>query len=454
MEAAPPKSFRQSLSLRLLACAGAAFALALLAAWMVLGILFERHLERQLQTELERQGIALIAALQLDANGAPALKRGLPDSRYTRPGSGLYWHIYGRSGELRSRSLWDANLPNASGQPEQQSWRRIISAGPYEREILLVSRTVKLGAQDTSFNIDVAADRSPITAGRRAFGFESAIFMAMLWAALSLAAWVQVRMGLLPLKKLRDHLAVMSHSPEGRLPQEAQLTEIRPLTAAINDLADHRQQDIHRARQRARDLAHALKTPITALRLQIEDLPPAEARSMAQSLSLLTGAVEAELARTGANQGRATCAITPLAGRLLSVIQRTPDGAALTFDNRLPANLTLPLSEEAAFETLGALLENAARHAKTSVRITAISTAEYIGFTIEDDGDGIAEEWRAAALGRGVRLDQRGSSHGLGLSISQDFITASGGELELASSDLGGLKVRATWPLSAASLSA
>lgn len=437
----------QSLSLRLLAYASGAFALAILAAWLVLGLLFERHLERQLQSDLERQGIALIAALDWDGQGRPQLKRDLPDSRYGRPGSGLYWYISGPSGELRSRSLWDANLPKMRARTkDQQLWQRLIAVGPYEREILLISRDVRQSPNGPALHIIIAADRAPITAGRYEFGKESAIFMGILWAALSLAAALQVKLGLMPLVKIREHLAIMSRSPEGRLPEAAQLKEIRPLTAAINDLADHRQQDIHRARQRARDLAHALKTPITALRLQIDQLPPAEAQHMAQSLSLLTGAVEAELARTGAEQGRAHAPLSAMAARVISVIKRTPDGSRLHFENHLPADFIMPLSEEAAFETLGALLENAARHAREKVRIQAMDCAQYIGFTVEDDGDGIAEEWRAAALGRGVRLDQRGTSHGLGLAISQDFITASGGQLELGRADLGGLQVLARWP--------
>jgi signal transduction histidine kinase len=43
-------------------------------------------------------------------------------------------------------------------------------------------------------------------------------------------------------------------------------------------------------------------------------------------------------------------------------------------------------------------------------------------------------------LERGARLDQRGDGAGLGLAIVQDVLTAYGWRLELATSDLGGLK--------------
>ena len=87
------KPFANSLSLRLLAFAGGTIALALVSAWLVLGALFERHAERQLEAELERHGIALIAALRLDSQGLPRLDRQPADPRFDRPASGLYWRL-------------------------------------------------------------------------------------------------------------------------------------------------------------------------------------------------------------------------------------------------------------------------------------------------------------------------------------------------------------------------
>jgi signal transduction histidine kinase len=43
-------------------------------------------------------------------------------------------------------------------------------------------------------------------------------------------------------------------------------------------------------------------------------------------------------------------------------------------------------------------------------------------------------------LERGTRLDQRGEGAGLGLAIVQDVLTAYGWQLDLARSQLGGLK--------------
>lgn len=442
-----PAPLNRSLSLRLLAFAGIAIALALAAAWLVLGMLFERHSERQLQTELERHGLALIAGLETGPDGRPLLTREPADPRFTRPASGLYWRIHAPYAELRSRSLWDGLLPAPPPEPAQTGWRTFNARGPFEPDVLIAARNVQLDPGAPAMLVEVAADRRPVTAARAAFGQETAAFLAMLWFALAIAAWIQVRLGLHPLARIGAEVNAMTQAPDSRLSPHDHPREIRPLTQAINSFADHRADDVERARKRARDLAHALKTPITALRLQIDALPPDTAHEMAHSLSLLAGAVEGELARTGAVPSGQSAVLAPLIDRLTTVIARTPDGASLTFANDLPDGLAVPMAAESALETFGALIENAARHARSAVMITgAVDQTGGIMVIISDDGPGIPEALRAAALGRGVRLDERGVRHGLGLAIAQDFVTASGGMLILDTAPAGGLSVCLRWP--------
>jgi signal transduction histidine kinase len=92
-------------------------------------------------------------------------------------------------------------------------------------------------------------------------------------------------------------------------------------------------------------------------------------------------------------------------------------------------------------EVMGNLLENATRHARSQVRITAGMSSDGLAIEIEDDGPGIAPDLRPAALARGVRLDERGDRTGLGLAIVQDVLDAYGWTLHLDASALGGLKV-------------
>lgn len=434
---------RRSLNLRLMAFAGAAIALALVVAWAVLGLLFERHAQRQLQAELERHGLSLIAAVALDATGRPVLASQPFDPRFSRPAGGLYWRISSPAGEIRSRSLWDGVLP-AAPSPPPKGWAVVQEAGPFEDRVVVVVRDIQLDRGGPLILVEVAGDRAPVAAARRAFDGELALFLAVLWAALTAAAWLQVWLGLRPLRRLRGEVAALAGDPGARLDPAAHPVEVEPLTLAINHYADGRAEAVTRARRRARDLAHALKTPLTALRLQVEAVGGEPGRAMGQSLALLSGAVEGELSRVGEREQTGGSAPAQVVERLLAVIARTPEGATLRFETDLAPDLRLPLPEEAALEALGALIENAARHAQSRVRIEGGET----WLTLDDDGPGIPPALRAAALDRGVRLDEQGTRHGLGLAIAGDFVTASGGTLTLEDSPLGGLRVRLAWPVS------
>ena len=438
------KPLNRSLSLRLLAFAAGSIALALALAWLVLGALFERHAERQLQAELEQHGLALIAALRLDADGLPRLDRQPSDPRFDRPASGLYWRLASPAGELRSRSLWDGRIEPAA-PPQATGWSASNAAGPFEARVMIAARAVRPDPGGPVVQVMVAANREPLAQARAAFEQETAVFLTVLWLTLALAAWVQVRLGLRPLAAVRDELDAMSLAAAARLDASAHPVEIRPLTQAINRVAQQRAEDIVRARQRARDLAHALKTPLTALRLEIATLPPDAARRLSHSLSLVSGAVEGELARTGLQDRAGETDVAQVVERILAVIGRTPDGQRIAFAKALAPGLDIPMAGDAALETLGAVIDNAVRHARSRVAISAGDEAGERWILVEDDGPGIPPDLRQIALARGGQLDERSGSHGLGLAIAQDFLLASGGRLQLAEADLGGLAVRMVW---------
>jgi signal transduction histidine kinase len=68
--------------------------------------------------------------------------------------------------------------------------------------------------------------------------------------------------------------------------------------------------------------------------------------------------------------------------------------------------------------------------------------------TVEDDGPGVPEDDRKAALKRGGRLDETKPGSGLGLSIVTEIAELYGGELRLSDSELGGLKAELVLPSS------
>lgn len=441
---------RRSLSLRLLAYAAGAIGLSLVVAWLALGLLFERHAERQLEADLRRQGAALIAGLAVDPAGRPVLATSPSDPRFDRPASGLYWRLTGPGGALRSRSLWDGRL--AAPLNPAGDWTTSTVRGPFEARVVRIARAVRPDAGGPTVTIEVAADHAAVTAARVAFAGDLAIFLALLWAALTLAAWLQVRLGLRPLAEVSGRLAALRADPDARFDATRHPAEVAPLVEAINGLADARAEDMIRARQRARDLAHALKTPLTALRTQVAGVGGATGRELVASLSLLSTAIDSELARSqvtaSLGAGRSV-AVRRVIERLIPVLARTERGSRLTFDVSAPDTLTLPMAEDAALEAFGALLDNAVRYARQTIRVAGEADPSGVSVTIADDGPGIPPAWRDQALRRGARLDESSPTHGLGLAIARDFVEASGGRLTLGGAEGDGLTVTAHWPATA-----
>jgi signal transduction histidine kinase len=123
-------------------------------------------------------------------------------------------------------------------------------------------------------------------------------------------------------------------------------------------------------------------------------------------------------------------------------LERVSSGGRIAFDPQIADGLSAPIGRTDLAEVLGNLLDNAARHAASRVRISASPCPSGLSIIIEDDGPGIAPAARSRVIERGARLDEREDGTGLGLAIVQDVLEAYGWRLDLATSDqLGGLKV-------------
>jgi signal transduction histidine kinase len=135
----------------------------------------------------------------------------------------------------------------------------------------------------------------------------------------------------------------------------------------------------------------------------------------------------------------------PVVEAVVGVVDRAEIDAQVVFEVDVPPDLTIAVAADDLLELLGALIENAARYARRRVVIAGAPSADGRVLRVEDYGPGIDPAQMAGALERGARLDQAGGGHGLGLAIAQDLAEATGAELSLARSTLGGLEVSVFW---------
>lgn len=439
-----------SLRLRLVAGGIVAILVALTIAGAGLTLLFERHVMRTIADDLDIHLKQLIAGIDIDPQGELIMSRPPADPRFADPLSGLYWQVGDDRGQLlRSRSLWDTTLalPVDALSAGERHHHEVL--GPAKARLLVAERSVVLTVGDRRMPVRVAAaaDLARVSAVAADFARDLAMALGLLGLVLAIATSIQVGLGLRPLDAVRRGVAEIRSGRRQHLPA-AVPAEVRPLVEELNALLDAQEREIERSRSRAADLAHGLKTPLAALAADAARLRDRGEAAIAQDIEAVGDAmsrhVDRELARArvrGAARHLAgiSTELAPLVRSLVATLSRTPAGQRVTFDSQIDETLRVPLDRTDLAEVLGNLLENAARHAATHVRVTA-DPAAGPSIVIEDDGAGIAPEQHLRVLERGARLDERGDGAGLGLAIVQDVLGAYGWQLDLTASQLGGLK--------------
>lgn len=443
---------RSSLRLRLIAGGIVAILIALTVSGVGLTLLFERHVARTVADDLDVHLKQLLAGIDVDSEGRIVITRPPADPRFADPLSGLYWQIADDRGQfVRSRSLWDTTLSLPADEPSPGEVHQHEMLGPANARVLVAERKVGLtvGDQRVPVRVAVAADLGRISAAAAAFARDLGIALSLLGLVLAVATAVQVSLGLRPLDALRSGIADIRSGRSHHLPSAVPV-EVQPLVEEVNALLSAQEREIERSRGRAADLAHGLKTPLAALVADASRLREGGEDAIARDIETATEAmsrhVDRELARVrlhsmARRKAGLSTELLPLARSLIGTLARTPAGARVTFDLQIAGGLSVPMDRTDLAEVLGNLLDNAARHATSLVRITASAEQPGPSIVIEDDGEGITPAARSSVLERGVRLDERGEGAGLGLAIVQDVLEAYGWQLDLSASDLGGLKV-------------
>lgn len=448
----PPRSLR----LRLLLAGLVSVALSLAAATAGLSLLFERHAARGLARELAAVAEGLVA--QLDRTGpGGAWTLGAPpgDARYDRPLSGSYWQVARADGTtvLQSRSLWDATLVPLAG-PAADAEALLPLGGPGGQQLLAIRRDVTMPARlgGERLTILAARDAAELAAAGAAFRRDLLPFLAVIGALLLAAAATQLAVGLAPLGTVRRRLAAIRSGQAARLGEAGFPSEILPLARELDGLLAQRERDVAAARARAGDLAHGLKTPIQVLIAEAERLEEAgqgeAASAVGDAAEAMRRHVERELVRArraGRGPG-GRVAPRRVAERLAGVLARTAAGARLRWEVGGPPEAVAAIHEDDLTEALGALMENAARFAACRVRVTVRAADGTVAVAVVDDGPGLAEADHAEALRRGGRLDEAGTSSGLGLAIAREIAEEARGSLHLGPTGPGAMTVALALP--------
>jgi len=192
-------------------------------------------------------------------------------------------------------------------------------------------------------------------------------------------------------------------------------------------------------RELAADLSHRLRTPLTALRLDAETMPPGPIGDrMRQACDMLDEELEAIIAgaRLGseARGNQSADLVEVLADRLAfwSALAEDQLRPWEVIGGQTPVPVPLPRTE--LILAVDSLLGNVFAHTPEGVAFRV--TVSPAGLLVDDAGPGIADP--AASVQRGV---SGAGSSGLGLDIVRRVAEAAGGHLEISRGPLGGARI-------------
>ena len=425
-----------SIRLRLLLAGAAAISLALLLATWGLTTLFGRHIERVALSDLTDRLEHLAVAVEPGPDGELMIEEPPRDPLYQHPYSGHYWQIEMGGEQLRSRSLWDYVLPLPPSD-DATVWQGNLP-GPDGEVLLVLDRLLLKETSDgpVHLRITVATDRMELDLIRSDFLADLVPSTALLALALIGASVAQVVVGLKPLSALGARVTALNAGHAKRIGSDVP-GEVLPLAREIDSLLETREAELEQARLRAGDLAHGLKTPLQALLGEASRIRSQGASEAAAGIEeivwTMQGHVDRELARArlAADSGSAVSDPVVAARAVAEVLRRTPRGEEIDIKVEGPSGLAVRLDRAELTEALGALAENAVRHARSRVVITCARIGDRVSVRVTDDGLGVEETMLEAITDRGVRLDARTDSTGLGLAIASDICRAAEGTMTL-----------------------
>lgn len=421
---------RRSLRLRLLLAGGLGVGVASLAVALWLGQAFAEASERAFDRELADELQTLIVMGEVDEAGRFALQSEPEDQHYARLYSGHYWRVVAGDRQFQSRSLWDGQLelplPRAPGKPQVREVR-----GPRDVELRALVQAVAYPGLETPVVFLVAADRAELSAEAADFRLLAGGAVALVAVTLLALLALQVGFALRPLTRLADTAARVRRGESASFPTDGLPSEVAPLANHLNELLEHHDRSVQRARTAAQDLAHALKTPLTVLALEAERPGPQLAPRVLAEVARMRASVERHLGRGVAADPRGRTPVAPVVDALLALMQRVHGARGLRFERAGDDDAVFAGGREDLEEMLGNLLDNAGKWAQSRVTVRVAREPAQLLIEVADDGPGLPADALHEVTVRGVRLDERKPGSGLGLAIVQDIAEGYGGQLRL-----------------------
>jgi signal transduction histidine kinase len=256
---------------------------------------------------------------------------------------------------------------------------------------------------------------------------------------------------LAPVEGMRSRASGITLERSGeRLPLPTAEDEIHRLAETLNTMLDRIEASLERQRVFVADASHELRTPLAVLRAELdlaqrsgrtrEELEAA-LQSAAEEVDRLTRLAEDLLVVARFEQGRLPIKperveVSRVLGRVRERFGHRASEQGREIVVEAPGGLEAELDVLRMEQALGNLIDNAIRHGRGLIRVSARRDDGSMLLEVADDGPGFPAGFESEAFERFTRADdgRSGGGTGLGLAIVQAIATAHGGQATVASS--------------------
>ena len=286
------------------------------------------------------------------------------------------------------------------------------------------------------------------------------IAFPILVALVAMLAWVIAGRALRPVEAIRAEVESISGTTlDRRVPVPPSGDEVARLAQTMNAMLDRLEEASLRQQRFVADASHELRSPVTAIRTELEvamlTATPDEWPAVAERLLAEEARLEAVIADLlllatldeGAPMPEPT--LVDLAEEAREEARRhAPDRAEVVIEVDAPAPALVDGNRLQLRRALTNLLDNASRHARTSIRLSVHARDGRVRVLVDDDGPGIPAADRERVFERFVRLDEHrartpssNGGAGLGLSLVRRIAERHHGTARIDTAPLGGARV-------------
>ncbi|MFM8446469.1 MAG: sensor histidine kinase [Actinomycetota bacterium] len=358
-----------------------------------------------------------------------------------------------KKGHVAGQTDLEPSLGPISAQPSPA----VVKDSVYrQRRIRVAVKTLTLAGASDQVRVIVAETTISRDRMTQEVAFTVLAAELLLIGLAVLVVWVSMRRAIAPISEAARDLEKRTHHTQELLDDSQVPQEIRPLTAALNDLLTRLQQALTLQRQFVADAAHQLRTPLTALKLHLENaqstnktsevaamldqIQLASDRATRLAQQLLTLAESEEQLLRGDRSPINLRSLLNETGQLWQPqAERKSISMALSFDPE-DQEITMLGHPDLLIQVMNNLIDNALRYCPvgSKLHLHVLQSEHGIQISVEDNGPGIAASERPLVIRRFYRGDQspnaqpeQAAGSGLGLAIAFEIMTRLGGRFEI-----------------------